>query len=67
MLVLPEGCEHNYGSNEGNERRGVAYSVNLSERGEVTCLQTQKQKGRERKRECEYIVMLSNVQYEWDI
>ena len=43
-LVLPEGCEHHDGCNEGDERGGVAHSVNLSERIEVTRLQRDKQR-----------------------
>lgn len=43
-LVLPEGCEHHYSCNEGDERRGVAHSVNLSEHIEVIRLATEKQR-----------------------
>ena len=41
-LVLPEGCEHHYGCNEGDERGGVAHRVDLSERREVTRLQRER-------------------------
>lgn len=56
-MGLPEGCEHHYGCNEGDERRGVAHSVDLSERREVTRLETEsRERERERvgdgKREC---------------
>lgn len=43
ILVSPEGCEHHYGCNERDERRGIAHSVNLSEHREVTRLETEKQ------------------------
>lgn len=43
VLVIPEGRKHHYGCNEGDERGGIAHSVNLSERREVTRLEGEKQ------------------------
>lgn len=44
VLVLPAGCKHRYSCYEGDERGGIAHSVNLSERIEVTRLEGDKKR-----------------------
>lgn len=38
-MPLPETCEHHYSCQESDKWGGVPYSVDLSERMEVTCLE----------------------------
>lgn len=44
FTIVPECCQNDYGCNEGDQRSGVAHTVNLPEHREVVCLWMQREK-----------------------